>query len=125
MKPAELSIAFWWVGTDDGVSLTDTLGPKITVLSEYAGLLVLVDKPIPPRCLWRNWKMRMVSIRLAMVSGMIFSLCIDGSAVLTYNLNDYYTPVAGDYTRGTVYFSVPELTEGKTYVVVPCLGFAE
>ena len=31
----------------------------------------------------------------------------------TYNLNDYYTPVAGDYTRGTVHFSVPELTEGK------------
>ena len=45
--------------------------------------------------------------------GHDLSLCIDGSAVLTYNLNDYYTPVAGDYTRGTVYFSVSELTEGK------------
>lgn len=45
--------------------------------------------------------------------GHDLSLCIDGSAVLTYNLNDYYTPTAGDYTRGAVYFSVPDLTEGK------------
>ena len=35
--------------------------------------------------------------------GHDLSLCIDGSAVLTYNLNDYYTPVAGDYTRGERY----------------------
>lgn len=45
--------------------------------------------------------------------GHDLSLCIDGSPVLTYNLNDYYTPLAGDYTRGTVHFSVPTLTEGR------------
>lgn len=45
--------------------------------------------------------------------GHDLSLCIDGSAVLTYNLNDYYTPTAGDYTRGMVHFSVPDLAEGK------------
>ncbi|WP_299993013.1 type IX secretion system sortase PorU [uncultured Bacteroides sp.] len=45
--------------------------------------------------------------------GHDLSLCIDGSAVLTYNLNDYYVPTAGDYTRGQVYFSIPDLDEGK------------
>ena len=45
--------------------------------------------------------------------GHDLSLCIDGSAVLTYNLNDYYTPTAGDYTQGMVHFSVPDLAEGK------------
>lgn len=45
--------------------------------------------------------------------GHDLTLCIDGSAVTTYNLNDYYTPTSGDYTRGTVRFSIPQLDEGK------------
>lgn len=45
--------------------------------------------------------------------GHDLSLSIDGSPTLTYNLNDYYTPLAGDYTRGTVRFSIPALTEGR------------
>ena len=45
--------------------------------------------------------------------GHDLSLCIDGSAVLTYNLNDYYVPTAGDYTRGQVCFSIPDLDEGR------------
>ena len=43
--------------------------------------------------------------------GHDLSLCIDGK--LTYSLNDYYTPVAGSYTKGTVAFSIPALSEGK------------
>ena len=43
--------------------------------------------------------------------GHDLSLCIDGKT--TYNLNDYYIPQAGDYTRGRVTFSIPELSEGK------------
>lgn len=31
----------------------------------------------------------------------------------TYTLNDYYTPEAGDYTRGRVAFSIPELSDGS------------
>ena len=31
--------------------------------------------------------------------GHNLTLCIDGSASLTYNLNNYYTPVLGDYTE--------------------------
>ncbi len=40
-------------------------------------------------------------------------LRIDGNAHLTYTLNDYFHSVAGDYTRGTVRFSLPELPEGR------------
>ncbi len=43
--------------------------------------------------------------------GHDLSLCVDGKT--TYNLNDYYIPQAGDYTRGRVTFSIPELSEGK------------
>lgn len=38
---------------------------------------------------------------------------IDGSPVYTYVLNSYYQSVMGDYTRGTVRYSFPELSEGK------------
>ena len=37
---------------------------------------------------------------------------IDGEAALTYNLNDYYVSELGDYTRGTVSYLFPELSEG-------------
>ena len=43
--------------------------------------------------------------------GHDLSLCIDGK--ITYSLNDYYTPVAGSYTKGTVAYSIPALSEGK------------
>lgn len=43
--------------------------------------------------------------------GHDLALIIDG--VQTYNLNDYYVPVSGDYTRGKVAYSIPELDEGK------------
>ena len=38
---------------------------------------------------------------------------IDGSAALTYKLNNYYTSDFGDYTRGTLAYSIPTLPEGK------------
>ena len=38
---------------------------------------------------------------------------IDNSPMYTYVLNDYYTPVFGDYTRGTVRYNLPALPEGK------------
>jgi hypothetical protein len=38
---------------------------------------------------------------------------IDGSAALTYKLNNYYVSDFGDYTRGTLAYSLPTLTEGR------------
>ena len=43
--------------------------------------------------------------------GHDLSLTIDGRT--SYNLNEYYTPEAGNYTKGKVGFSIPELSEGK------------
>lgn len=39
-------------------------------------------------------------------------LTIDNNASTTYVLNDYYASEFGDYTRGTVAFSIPELSSG-------------
>ncbi len=44
--------------------------------------------------------------------GHDLSLCIDGRADLTYNLNDYYHADFGDFTRGIVTFSIPSLEAG-------------
>ena len=38
---------------------------------------------------------------------------IDGEASLTYKLNNYYISAFGDYTRGTLAYSLPTLPEGK------------
>ncbi len=43
--------------------------------------------------------------------GHDLSLSINGKT--SYNLNDYYMPHAGDYTKGKVGFSIPALPEGK------------
>ena len=37
---------------------------------------------------------------------------IDGKASLTYTLNDYYISELGDYTRGSISYSLPALDEG-------------
>lgn len=45
--------------------------------------------------------------------GRELTLIIDGMPSRTYYLNDYFTPSPGDYTRGTVNFSIPELPDGN------------
>ncbi len=40
-------------------------------------------------------------------------LTIDNNTETTYTLNDYYTAEFGDYSRGTVAFTIPELEDGK------------
>lgn len=40
-------------------------------------------------------------------------LTIDNDASQTYVVNDYYASEFGDFTKGTVAYSIPELTEGK------------
>ena len=44
--------------------------------------------------------------------GHDLELILDGDPSKTYTLNDYYVPEFGDYSRGTVAFSIPALTEG-------------
>jgi len=40
-------------------------------------------------------------------------LTIDNDVSSTYVLNDYYTPEFGDYTKGTVAYSIPHLANGQ------------
>ncbi len=40
-------------------------------------------------------------------------LTIDNDTRTTYTLNDYYTTEFGDFTQGTVAFSIPELEDGE------------
>lgn len=44
--------------------------------------------------------------------GHDLSLCVDGRAEYTYNLNAYYQGEFGDPTRGTVAFTLPKLEDG-------------
>lgn len=44
--------------------------------------------------------------------GHDLTLCVDGRSDMTYNLNDYYVREFGDFTRGSVSFSIPKLEEG-------------
>lgn len=86
-------------GTDDGVSLTDTLGPKITVYLNTPDFSPGGQTNTTPLFVAELEDADGINT-VGNGIGHDLSLCIDGSAVLTYNLNDYYTPVAGDYTRG-------------------------
>ncbi len=49
--------------------------------------------------------------------GHDLELIIDGNPLTTYNLNDYFRGEFGDYTRGHVAFSIPELTAGEHTIV--------
>ncbi len=44
--------------------------------------------------------------------GHDLTLVVDNDPMTTYTLNDYYTGVFGDYTQGSVAFSIPELEDG-------------
>lgn len=99
-------------GTDDDVSLTDTLGPKITVYLNTPDFRCGGQTNVTPLFVAELEDADGINT-VGNGIGHNLSLSIDGSAVMTYNLNDYYVPVAGDYTRGTVRFSVPQLVEGK------------
>lgn len=98
-------------GTADEIS-SDTLGPKMTIYlntPDFQSGGQTNNTPLFVAELEDADGINTVGNGI----GHDLSLCIDGSAVLTYNLNDYYTPTAGDYTRGMVHFSVPDLAEGK------------
>lgn len=45
--------------------------------------------------------------------GHDLELCIDGSPQHTYNLNEYYVGEFGDFTQGSLSFSIPTLSPGS------------
>ncbi len=49
--------------------------------------------------------------------GHDLTLTIDNNTQTTYTLNDYYIADFGDYTQGTVTYSIPQLDDGKHSLV--------
>ena len=49
--------------------------------------------------------------------GHNLTLVIDGQTTQTYNLNDYFAYDFGSHTRGTVGFSIPQLTAGDHHLM--------
>lgn len=99
-------------GTDDNVSLTDSLGPAITLYLNTPDFQSGGQTNNTPLFVAELEDIDGINT-VGNGIGHDLSLSIDGSAVLTYNLNDYYVPVAGNYTKGKVRFSIPGLTEGR------------
>ena len=98
-------------GTVDGLELTDSIGPSMSIYLNSPQFQSGDQTNETPYFIAELED----SIGINTVGngvGHNLTLCIDGSASLTYNLNNYYTPVLGDYTRGTVGFSIPELSAG-------------
>lgn len=104
--------AFTVGGTDDGWLTTDTLGPQMRLYlntPQFKSGGKTHETPLFVAELEDKAGINTVGSGV----GHDLMLSVDGSPVLTYVLNDYYTPATGDYTRGTVRFTLPELTEGK------------
>ncbi len=97
-------------GTEEGL-VNDSLGPKVTLylntpdfitgdqVNETPRLMAMLEDPDGINTVGNGIGHDLMAI-------------IDGEAALTYNLNDYYTSELGDYTRGTVSYLFPELSEG-------------
>ena len=98
-------------GTDDGIS-TDIDGPEITVY--------LNDPAFQPGDIVNETPFFVANLEdpdgintVGTGIGHDLTLIIDGDPTRTYSLNDYFIPEPGDYTRGAVQFSIPELAVGK------------
>ena len=97
-------------GTESGL-VNDSLGPKVQLylnspdfitgdcVNETPRLTVLLEDADGINTVGNGIGHDLVAI-------------IDGEAAMTYNLNDYYTSDLGDYTRGMVSYTLPELAEG-------------
>lgn len=97
-------------GTADGL-VNDSLGPKVTLylntpdfitgdqVNETPQLFVALEDADGINTVGNGIGHDLVAI-------------IDGKASMTYTLNDYYTSELGDYTRGSVTYSLPTLDEG-------------
>lgn len=97
-------------GTEDAL-LNDSLGPKVQLylnspdfvtgdkVNETPRLTVLLEDVDGINTVGNGIGHDLVAI-------------VDGDASMTYVLNEYYESDLGDYTRGSVSYSLPELAEG-------------
>ena len=99
-------------GTEEGTADTDTLGPKINLYLNtpefvYGGKTN--ETPYLIADLEDSDGVNTVGNGI----GHDIVAVIDNSPIYSYVLNNYYESYFGDYTKGTVRYSLPTLTEGK------------
>lgn len=99
-------------GTEDGATETDSIGPKINLYLNtpdfvYGGKVN--ETPYLVAELEDEDGINTVGNGI----GHDIVAIIDNSPALSYTLNNYYESILGDYTRGSVRYSLPELSEGK------------
>ena len=99
-------------GTDTDISFTDTLGPNVSIYLNEPDFRSGDDTHETPLFVALLDDSEGINVVGSGV-GHDLTLCIDNAPQLTYNLNDYYQSISGDYTRGEVRFSIPELLPGK------------
>lgn len=99
------------LGGTESLLVNDSLGPKVELylnspdfitgdqVNETPHLMVMLEDPDGINTVGNGIGHDLIAI-------------IDGEAAQTYNLNDYYTSQMGDYTRGTITYNIPELSEG-------------
>lgn len=93
---------------------TDTIGPSITVAVEGKNAQYVSDSPT-------------IRITLSDESGINTTgngighdivAILDNNEATTYTLNSYYNQAVGDYSVGTIIFTIPSLTPGEHTLTV-------
>lgn len=100
------------VGGTSETADTDTIGPEIRLL--YLNDTTFVDGGkvnTTPYFVAKLWDKSGVNITGSSV-GHDMMLVIDGSPLLSYNLNSYYNLLSGEEGSGIVQFSIPALEPG-------------
>lgn len=99
-------------GTEDNALVTDSLGPKINLFLNTPEFVSGGKVNLTPYLMAELEDEDGINA-VGNGIGHDIVVIIDNSPVYTYVLNNYYEPVFGDYTKGTVRYSLPELSEGK------------
>lgn len=97
-------------GMEDGLE-SDTIGPKVTAWLNFEDFQDGDVVNATPYFVAQIEDESGVNVSGAGV-GHNLLLTVDGRADLTYNLNDYYVREFGDFTRGSVAFTLPSLEAG-------------
>lgn len=103
-------------GTAEGLA-NDSVGPEISVWFNTAGFVPGGDTNETPLLMLSLYDADGINTTGIGVGHDLIAI-VDNNPRMTYVLNSYYTSEAGDYTRGSVAFSLPELPEGEHTVMV-------
>jgi len=98
-------------GTSAGLS-TDSLGPEVTLYLNDESFVAGGRVNETPVLIAKLFDADGINTTGSGVGHDIMAI-IDNDESLSYSLNSYFIQQPGDYTRGTLAFKLPELSEGK------------